>query len=321
MPTTTPTVRRDAVDVDGTTASFLTAGDGPLVLLLHGTYWSRVWQPVIAPLAAAGLQPVAVDLPGCGRSGGELTRGHRDRAGADGVGRAVPRRARRAGPAPGRGPRHRRRDRPAAHGPRRPRGRAARARQRGHVRLVAGAGRRPLPRSRGRRRDDRGRAGRGAAHRADRRDRPPDRGGGAARLPQPVDRDARRALLDGARRRRRPALHARAGRRPGVRRRADAAAVGRGRHVPARGVRRALRRRDPRRDAAAAARLRPYSDGERAARRRGRARRMVRDEPRDRVPRRATRDGQAAALDARRSRERRRHLPGDVPARLVPRAA
>lgn len=73
MPTTTPSVRRDAVAVDGATASFLTAGDGPLVLLLHGTYWSRVWQPVIAPLAAAGLRPVAVDLPGCGRSGGELT--------------------------------------------------------------------------------------------------------------------------------------------------------------------------------------------------------------------------------------------------------
>jgi pimeloyl-ACP methyl ester carboxylesterase len=71
MPTTTLT--RAAVDVDGAPASYLTAGDGPLVLLLHGTYWSRVWQPAIAPLAGAGLQPVAVDLPGCGRSGGELT--------------------------------------------------------------------------------------------------------------------------------------------------------------------------------------------------------------------------------------------------------
>jgi pimeloyl-ACP methyl ester carboxylesterase len=68
-----PTERRDAIDVDGTPASYLTAGDGPLLLLLHGTYWSRVWQPAIGPLAAAGLRPVAVDLPGCGRSGGELT--------------------------------------------------------------------------------------------------------------------------------------------------------------------------------------------------------------------------------------------------------
>ena len=73
MTPTTATVRREAVDVDGIPASFLTAGDGPLVLLLHGTYWSRVWQPALAPLAAAGLRPVAVDLPGCGRSGGELT--------------------------------------------------------------------------------------------------------------------------------------------------------------------------------------------------------------------------------------------------------
>jgi len=69
---TVPTIRRAAIDVDGASASYLTAGDGPLVLLLHGTYWSRVWQPVIAPLAAAGLQPIAVDPPGCGRSGGEL---------------------------------------------------------------------------------------------------------------------------------------------------------------------------------------------------------------------------------------------------------
>jgi pimeloyl-ACP methyl ester carboxylesterase len=43
------------------------------MLLLHGTYWSRVWQPAIEPLAQAGLRPVAVDLPGLGRSGGQLT--------------------------------------------------------------------------------------------------------------------------------------------------------------------------------------------------------------------------------------------------------
>jgi pimeloyl-ACP methyl ester carboxylesterase len=73
MRTTTPTSRRATVDVDGAPASYLEAGDGPLVLLLHGTYWSRVWQPAMAPLAAGGLRPVAVDLPGCGRSGGELT--------------------------------------------------------------------------------------------------------------------------------------------------------------------------------------------------------------------------------------------------------
>lgn len=66
-------VKRATVDVDGVSASYLTAGDGPVVLLLHGTYWSRVWLPVMGDLAAEGLRPVAVDLPGFGRSAGELT--------------------------------------------------------------------------------------------------------------------------------------------------------------------------------------------------------------------------------------------------------
>ncbi|MBN9741409.1 alpha/beta hydrolase [Amycolatopsis sp. A1MSW2902] len=67
-------VSRTEVQVDGEAASYLTAGrDGPVVLLLHGTYWSRVWLPVLGRLAQAGLRPVAVDLPGLGRSGGELT--------------------------------------------------------------------------------------------------------------------------------------------------------------------------------------------------------------------------------------------------------
>jgi pimeloyl-ACP methyl ester carboxylesterase len=66
--------RRATVDVDGIPISYLTAGErGAIVLLLHGTYWSRVWQPVIDDLASAGLHPVAVDFPGSGRSGGELT--------------------------------------------------------------------------------------------------------------------------------------------------------------------------------------------------------------------------------------------------------
>ncbi|TQM10065.1 pimeloyl-ACP methyl ester carboxylesterase [Pseudonocardia kunmingensis] len=67
-------VRRTSVQVDGEVASYLTAeGDGPAVVLLHGTYWSRVWLPVLGRLAEAGLRPVAVDFPGLGRSGGELT--------------------------------------------------------------------------------------------------------------------------------------------------------------------------------------------------------------------------------------------------------
>jgi pimeloyl-ACP methyl ester carboxylesterase len=66
-------MQRKTVDVAGTPASYLTAGEqGPVVLMLHGTYWSRVWQPVIDDLAASGLRPIAVDLPGFGRSGGEL---------------------------------------------------------------------------------------------------------------------------------------------------------------------------------------------------------------------------------------------------------
>ncbi|MFI2780631.1 alpha/beta fold hydrolase [Streptomyces sp. ALB3] len=67
-------VSRATVRVDGEMASYLTVEqDGPAVLLLHGTYWSRVWLPVLDHLAGAGLRPLAVDLPGLGRSGGELT--------------------------------------------------------------------------------------------------------------------------------------------------------------------------------------------------------------------------------------------------------
>jgi len=66
--------RRETIEVGGIPISYLTAGrDGPLVLLLHGTYWSRVWLPVLDGIAAAGFRPVVVDFPGFGRSGGELT--------------------------------------------------------------------------------------------------------------------------------------------------------------------------------------------------------------------------------------------------------
>ena len=66
-------MERASLRVGDDQISYLTAGDGPIVLLLHGTYWSRVWAPVIDLLAERGLRPVAVDLPGCGRSGGRLT--------------------------------------------------------------------------------------------------------------------------------------------------------------------------------------------------------------------------------------------------------
>ena len=59
--------KRQTVNVSGVPISYLTAGkDGPLVLLLHGTYWSRVWQPVLDGIAAAGVRAVAVDSPASG---------------------------------------------------------------------------------------------------------------------------------------------------------------------------------------------------------------------------------------------------------------
>jgi len=75
---------RCRVDVDGVSAGCLTAGDGPIVLLVHGTYWSRVWWPAIGHLAAAGWRAVAVDLPGCGRSAASSLRAER-RAGRHGM--------------------------------------------------------------------------------------------------------------------------------------------------------------------------------------------------------------------------------------------
>lgn len=64
--------RRD-VTVGGTRLSVLTAGDERLdpVLFLHGTFWSRVWQPVL-PTLGAELRCLALDFPGFGRSDGEL---------------------------------------------------------------------------------------------------------------------------------------------------------------------------------------------------------------------------------------------------------
>ena len=67
-------MKRNTVEVDGIATSYLSAGDsGPVVLMLHGTYWSRVWQPVMDDLGADGMRAIAVDLPGFGRSAGELT--------------------------------------------------------------------------------------------------------------------------------------------------------------------------------------------------------------------------------------------------------
>lgn len=66
-------VDRKTVEVNGTQLSYLEAGspDSPPLLLLHGTFWSRVWQPVL-PLLAGELRCLALDFPGFGCSEGEL---------------------------------------------------------------------------------------------------------------------------------------------------------------------------------------------------------------------------------------------------------
>ncbi|MDJ0457992.1 alpha/beta fold hydrolase [Arthrobacter sp. NQ7] len=65
-------VQRKTVQVNGTALSYLQAGDeGPPLLLLHGTFWSRVWLPVLPELGTRA-RCVALDLPGFGGSGGEL---------------------------------------------------------------------------------------------------------------------------------------------------------------------------------------------------------------------------------------------------------
>jgi len=54
--------------VDGMKIHYLTAGQGPAVLLLHGyTQTSRMWKPII-PLLAAKFTVIAPDLPGIGDS-------------------------------------------------------------------------------------------------------------------------------------------------------------------------------------------------------------------------------------------------------------
>jgi pimeloyl-ACP methyl ester carboxylesterase len=56
------------VAVDGLNLHYLTAGQGPAVLLLHGyTQTSRMWKPII-PLLAPKFTVIAPDLPGIGNS-------------------------------------------------------------------------------------------------------------------------------------------------------------------------------------------------------------------------------------------------------------
>ncbi len=55
--------------VEGLKLHYLTAGQGPAVILLHGyTQTSRMWRPII-PLLAEKFTVIAPDLPGIGESG------------------------------------------------------------------------------------------------------------------------------------------------------------------------------------------------------------------------------------------------------------
>lgn len=68
---------RHRVEVGGAPLSYLASGDQQArpLLLLHGTFWSRVWQPVLPALGEAA-RCLALDLPGFGASGGELDVAH-----------------------------------------------------------------------------------------------------------------------------------------------------------------------------------------------------------------------------------------------------
>ena len=55
--------------LDGVKVHYVRAGEGPVVLLLHGLGTSQVtWYRNIEPLAAAGFTVLAPDLPGHGDS-------------------------------------------------------------------------------------------------------------------------------------------------------------------------------------------------------------------------------------------------------------
>ena len=68
-PATPETIASKTTTVDGLQFHYLTAGNGPAVILLHGyTQTSRMWRPII-PLLAEKFTVIAPDLPGIGDSG------------------------------------------------------------------------------------------------------------------------------------------------------------------------------------------------------------------------------------------------------------
>ena len=68
-PATPETIASKTATVDGLQFHYLTAGNGPAVILLHGyTQTSRMWRPII-PLLAEKFTVIAPDLPRIGDSG------------------------------------------------------------------------------------------------------------------------------------------------------------------------------------------------------------------------------------------------------------
>lgn len=70
-------VTRRATTVGATELSYLTAGQGPLVVAIHGApTGAELWRTVLPLIAGAGFQVVAPDLPGYGRTRIEPTADH-----------------------------------------------------------------------------------------------------------------------------------------------------------------------------------------------------------------------------------------------------
>ena len=62
------TIASRTATIEGVKLHYLTAGHGPTLILLHGyTQTSRMWKPVIPPLAEK-FTVIAPDLPGIGDS-------------------------------------------------------------------------------------------------------------------------------------------------------------------------------------------------------------------------------------------------------------
>ena len=68
---TNGSISQITLKLDDQQISYLHAGEGSPILLLHGTFWSRVWLPVI-PKLAESHEVFALDHPSLGCSEGRL---------------------------------------------------------------------------------------------------------------------------------------------------------------------------------------------------------------------------------------------------------